>query len=104
MESTKSKSPIKRGRWKTPEEIIEKIGEVTRRISRYRLAGEALNAKFRKLKAEGKESFLWKDADAKMSKADKLEKGYLQRLKRKLAEMQTDLLPMEGNTDKSISK
>lgn len=97
-------SPIRKGRWKTPEEIIEKIGEVTRKIARYRLAGDALNAKFRAAKAKGKASDLWKDADRKMSKADKLEKGYLQRLKRKLAEMQTSLLPLEGNTDTSIQK
>lgn len=97
-------SPIPKGRWKTPEEIIEKIGEVQRKIARYRIAAEELNAKFRKAKAEGKASKLYEDADAKSKRADRLENGYLQKLKRKLAEMQTRLLPLEGNTDTSIPK
>lgn len=97
-------SPIKKGRWKTPEEIVEKIGEVTRKIRRYRLAAEELNARFRNARAEGKASRLFEDADAKTAKADRLENGYLQKLKRKLATMQTELLPLEGNTDTSIPK
>jgi len=97
-------SLIKKGRWKTPEEIIEKIDEVKRKIARYRIAAEEPNAKFRKAKAEGKASKLYEDADVKSSKADRLENGYLQKLKRKLAQMQTELLPMEGNTDTSIPK
>lgn len=97
-------SPIPKGRWKTPEEIINKIAEVTRKIARYRLAGESLYARFRKEKAEGKPSLLYEKADKKMSRADKLENGYLQILKRKLAAMQTELLPLENNTDRSIPK
>jgi len=100
----KTNSPIKPGRWKSADEILEKIGVVTRKIQRYRIAAEALNAKFRAAKAEGKASKLCKDADLKSQKADRLENGYLQKLKRKLAQMQTGLLPMEGNTDTSIPK
>ncbi len=97
-------SPIKKGRWKNAEEIVEKIAEVTRKIARYRISAEELDAKFKKAKREGKKSDLWKDADEKMSKADRLENGYLQKLKRKLATMNTALLNMEGNTDTSIPK
>lgn len=97
-------SPIPKGRWETPEQIIEKIGEVTRKIRRYRLAAEELNARFRAARVEGKPSKLYEDADAKSAKADRLEAGYLQKLKRKLAEMQTELLPMGENTDRSIPK
>jgi hypothetical protein len=97
-------SPIKPGRWKSADEIIEKIGQVTRKIARYRLAAQELNARFRAAKAEGKASKLCDDADLKQSKADRLENGYLQKLKRKLAEMQTGLLPLNGNTDRTIPK
>jgi|GEM_PF-4735457 hypothetical protein len=97
-------SPIKPGRWKSADELLEKIGQVMRRIARYRIAAEALNAKFKAAKAQGKASKLYLDADLKSKKADRLENGYLQKLKRKLAQMQTELLPMEGNTDTSIPK
>jgi hypothetical protein len=97
-------SPITPGRWKNADEIIEKIGQVTRKIARYRLAAQELNAKFRAAKAAGKQSKLYEDADIKASKADRLENGYLQKLKRKLAEMQTSLLPNVGSADTSIPK
>ncbi len=97
-------SSIKKGRWKSADEIIEKIGQVTRKIARYRLAAQELNAKFRAARAAGKESKLHEEADIKGSKADRLENGYLQKLKRKLAEMQTPLLPNVGSTDTSIPK
>lgn len=100
----KPKGPVPKGRWKNAEDIIEAIGFVTRKIARYRIAAEELNAKFLRAKREGKTSLLWKDADRKMEKADRLEAGYLQRLKRKLATMNTATLPMQDNTDKSIPK
>jgi hypothetical protein len=118
MESTDNQmtSPIKPGRWKSADEILEKIGSVTRRIARYRLAADEL---FVKSKKAAIEQAKWKDeglsyqdkakvyrdtGQEKLDKADRLENGYLQKLKRKLAQMQTELLPMEGNTDTSIPK
>lgn len=95
---------------------MEKISEVTRKIARYRMASESLSARAKKeaVKQEGYRaqglSFADKAKDLrqqgadKLSKAERLENGYLQKLKRKLAEMQTELLPMEGNTDTSIPK
>lgn len=109
-------SPIPKGRWISSIEIMEKISEVTRKIARYRMASESLNAKAKKeaVKQEAArqqgDAFvdnakrLRDQADIKLDKAKNLENGYLQKLKRKLAEMQTELLPMEGNTDASIPK
>lgn len=101
---TETPKRVPKARWKSSDEIMEAIGFVQRKIARYRLAADELNAKFRQAKREGKSSFLGRDADRKMEKADKLEAGYLQRLKRKLATMNTPLLPMRENTDKSIPK
>lgn len=109
-------SPIKKGRWKSAEEIIDKIAQVTRKIARYRLAADEL---FLRVKHEAVKQApmtamtdtifdnvknLRDTAQRKLDKAAKLEAGYLQKLKRKLAEFQTELLPMEGNTDRTIPK
>lgn len=106
----------KAARWKSADEIIEKIGEVTRKIARYRLASESLRirAKHESQKQEAARErgvafidnakTLRGHADTKLAKAERLENGYLQKLKRKLAQMQTALLPLEGNTDSSIPK
>jgi hypothetical protein len=109
-------SPIKRGRWKSADEILEKISQVARKIVKYRLAAEELFVKSKKAAIDQakwtKQGCGYQDkakvyrdsADEKLHKASRLETGYLQKLKRKLAEMQTPLLPNVGSTDTSIPK
>jgi len=109
-------SPIKPGRWKNSDEILDKISQLTRKIVRYRLAADELFVKSKKaaveqakwaeqgLSFQDKAKFYREAGQTKLDKAERLENGYLQKLKRKLAQMQTELLPMEGNTDTSIPK
>ena len=94
----------KRARFKTEEEILAAIDEKLSQIERLRKEA----AKFDKLAeatfARGHSGLAWRqDADRKRDKADRIERGYLQRLKRSLAAFRTKLLPGFGE-DNSIPK
>jgi len=107
--------PIKKGRWKSVDELMRAIGQVTRRIIRLRLAADELDDRARETEekertggygglAHRSPKSYRQEAVTKLLKADRMESRHLQKLKRKLAEMQTPLLPLEGNTDISIPK
>lgn len=108
-------SPIKKGRWKSVDELMRAIGRVTRRIARLRLSAEELDDKaneteekeeagrFAGLGYRTPKSYRI-EATAKLDRAQRMENGHLQHLKRKLAQMQTPLLPNVGITDTSIPK
>jgi hypothetical protein len=108
-------SPIKKGRWKSVDELMRAIGRVTRRIARLRLSAEELDDKaneteekeeagrFAGLGYRTPKSYRI-EATEKLDRAGRMESGYLQHLKRKLAVMQTPLLPNVGTTDTSIPK
>ena len=109
-------TPIKPGRWKSVDELMRAIGRVGRRITRLRLAAEELDDKAKEIEQMKKEELeagklsyrsarSYRDAASeKLKRAERMENGHLQRLKRKLAQMQTPLLPNVGITDTSIPK
>lgn len=101
------KKRVPKARFNSVDDVMEAIGKITRRIMRLRLGAEDLDAKARKEAKEGSANMAraYNDfATRKFDKARKLETGYLQHLKRKLAVMQTPLLPNVGTTDQSIPK
>lgn len=92
--------------------IDEKLSEVNRlRQSAAKLYSKA-REHYQQLTMTNDPSFLVKRdrciaiGDKKISKAEKIEKGYLTHLKRKLQQFRTDLLPLPGidTTDRSVTK
>ena len=95
----------KRARFQTEDEILFAIDDTKSRVHRLRKEAEKFDklaeAAFARVVTPG-----WRggeDADRKRAKADRVERGYLQRLKRTLAAFRTQLLPGFGE-DRSIQK
>jgi len=94
----------KRSRFKTEQEILDAIDLKMSQIRRLRNEAAKFDELADKAFARGHSGLAWRaDADHKRDKADRIERGYLQRLKRTLAAFRTKLLPGFGE-DNSIPK
>lgn len=105
-----------RARFSTEAEIIAAIDEKLDEVNRLRQSAAKLYSKarehYKQLTLTNDVKFLVKRdkcleiGDKKISKAEKIEKGYLTHLKRKLQQFRTELLPLPGldTTDRSVTK
>jgi hypothetical protein len=94
----------KRARFQTEDEILFAIDDTKSRVHRLRKEAEKFDKLAEAAFARGHSGLAWReDADRKRAKADRVERGYLQRLKRTLAAFRTQLLPGFGE-DRSIQK
>lgn len=107
--------PIKRGRWRNADEILRAIERLKRRALRLRLTAEEFEDKAREKEAleaandpraaKFANPRAYRDATAmKRSRAEEIENKKHPKLQRKLAVMQTQLLPISGNDDAFIPK